>query len=132
MSAVEVTEKQSSESTDRRRSKETPVTSSTGAASNSSDSGFEPRWKPNLDTREEKLAKIKVPESYPCERVFDDYLARTDSPNPDYRPELYAQLCNEKWHQWKDHLKKWVKIKNWQRYVDVLGETIDGAKRGEK
>ena len=102
----------------------------TGATINPSD--FEAKWKPDQRTKEQKLAKIEAPEDFPCERVFNDYLARTDSPIPEYKPELYQKLCRDKWHEWREDLGKWVKIRNWRRFVDGLGETIDGAKRGDR
>ena len=82
-------------------------------------------WKPDKRTKEEKLASIKPPEQYPSEREFDEYLASNELDDVvTYRPDLYADLCEHKWHQWQENLGKWIKIRDWQKFTTKLNDKI--------
>lgn len=86
---------------------------------------FSSTWKPDQRSKEAKLGAIKPPENYPTERQFDDYLSEMAMDHVQtYRPDLYAELCRQKWHQWRQDLGKWVRIRNWQDYVRKLDDTI--------
>ena len=93
-------------------------------------SEFPPIRKPEPGTKEEKLARIIPPPKAPTETEFDDFLCKEDTHDIiyNYRPDLYSQLCESKWHQWQAKLQKWVPIRNWQKYVLGLVETISDAK----
>lgn len=95
------------------------------ASQKSVDEIFEPEWKPNPGTKEEKLKRIRPPKNYPSETEFDRFL---DSEQLDavveYRPDLYSELCRSKWQQWKDDLGKWVRIRDWKAYVLALDHKI--------
>lgn len=86
---------------------------------------FSAEWKPNTGTKEEKLKRIKPPADYPSEQEFDSFI---NSESLDgilaYRPDLYSTLCDQRWHQWKSDLAKWVRIRDWRRYVKSLDELL--------
>lgn len=82
---------------------------------------FSATWKPIKGTKEEKLAVIKPSQDYPSEYGFEEYLKGQDMWNVlDNRPDLYSELCENKWHQWRPDLNKWIRIKNWKSYVTAL------------
>lgn len=95
-------------------------------------SEFPPLWKPISGTKEQKLAKIKTPPDYPSELEFNTFLENEDENDIiyTYRSDLYWQLANAKWHQWQEHLQKWVPIRNWKKYVLGLANTITNSKDG--
>ena len=85
---------------------------------------FDPEWKPNSLSKEEKLRRVRVPNDYPSEPEFDEFLEEDDMILPEYRPDLYSVLCRDKWHEWREDLRKWVKIRDWRRYVSALNESM--------
>lgn len=101
-------------------------TSSRGAGEFESFPSYEPVWKPRRGTKEEKLAMIKPNNNYPSEIEFDRYLESEGLHNVvSGKPDLYSQLCDNKWHQWKEPLRKWIPIKNWKAYVTALSERME-------
>ena len=90
-------------------------------------SEFTATWKPDKRTKEQKLANIDIGSNYPSETEFNDFLDEIDQNCriAEYRPDLYIQLCENKWHQWRDDLGKWVKVRNWKSYVQSLADKID-------
>lgn len=89
------------------------------------DETFPAMWKPDSRTKEQKLARIKQGEEYPAETEFDQFLEDESlDAIVTYRPDLYSELSNAKWHQWKEKLGKWVKIKDWRKFVAALNEKI--------
>ncbi len=89
---------------------------------------FSPLWKPIQGTKEQKLAWLKVPKSYPSEQEFEDFLndEGLDSISA-YRPDLYSELCNAKWHHWMDEPQRWERIINWRKFVEGLDLAISNA-----
>jgi hypothetical protein len=101
-------------------------TSNRGAGESESFPSYNSVWKPRSGTKEEKLAVIRPSSNYPSEAEFDRYLDSEALDNViSGRPDLYSQLCENKWHQWKEHLKKWVPINNWKAYVVALSVKIN-------
>ena len=101
-------------------------TSSRGAHEFESFPSHDPLWKPRVGTKEEKLARILPSSNFPSELEFDRFLEDACLYNViSNRPDLYSQLCDNKWHQWKEPLKKWIPIKNWKSYVTALSEKME-------
>jgi hypothetical protein len=87
-------------------------------------------WKPDNQTKAEKLRTLRVP-PFPSEREFEHFLETEGLDSVIcYRSELYSQLCDDKWHQWREGTRKWVRIRNWRRYVAALEESIRASMPG--
>lgn len=85
-------------------------------------------WKPIKGTKQEKLRRIKPPEDYPSEAEYNDFVEREDLGSLlNYRGGLYHELCCDKWHKWSEEKQKWLRIKDWKKYVRALDEHIGGA-----
>jgi hypothetical protein len=86
------------------------------------------QWKPKQPhlSKEQQLARLPNPATLPSEVEFEAFLDETEDGHliTEYRPDLYWQLCTAKWHQWKEHLHKWIPIRNWKKYVAALTSTI--------
>jgi len=101
-------------------------TSSRGAHESESFPSYKPVWSPRDGTKEEKLDRIKPSPNFPSEVEFDRFLEDACLYNViSNRPDLYSQLCDHKWHQWKEPLKKWIPIKSWKSYVTALSEKME-------
>ncbi len=86
---------------------------------------FPSTWKPRSGTKDEKLQRIRMPKSYPSELEFDSFLDSDDLGSViEYRSDLYSELCTNKWHQWKEWLGKWVRIRDWKAYLSALDSKI--------
>lgn len=108
-----------------KEAKETPPHSSEGAVVS-----FPATWKPNQGTKEQKLALIptRLPSQYPSEAEFDRHLyADGLDAILTYRPDMYDDLCHNKWHYWKERSKKWYPIVSWKKFVSGLNEKIATA-----
>ena len=91
-------------------------------------SSFSPEWRPDLRSKEQKLAALPVPQGYPSELDFDTFLEAEDLLNViEYRPDAYQTLCRNKWHKWTEKLGKWVKIRDWRAFTRALDDTITNA-----
>ena len=94
-------------------------------------SEFPSKWKPDMRSKEQKLASIDIGSNYPSEVEFDAFLE--EIPNgcliAEYRSDLYYQLCDNKWHEWREDLKKWIKVRNWKAYVEALADKIQDDSR---
>lgn len=85
--------------------------------------------KPKPEPKAKQLAKIIPPTNHPSEREFNEFLALKDLQYIiDYKPELYDTWQSHKWHIWKQSLKKWVPIINWQKMVIALDAKIETSK----
>lgn len=85
--------------------------------------------KPKPEPKAKQLAKIIPPTNHPSEREFNEFLALKDLQYIiDYKPELYDTWRSHKWHVWKQSLKKWVPIINWQKMVIALDAKIETSK----
>lgn len=103
----------------RKKSKGSKETSPVG------DEVHEAVWKPKQGTKLEKLKRIKPPEDFPDEWEFDNFLEDHDLEHlTTHRSNLYSRLCDNKWHQWKEDLGKWVRIYDWKRFVSALNTHI--------
>lgn len=89
---------------------------------------YAPKRKPITGTKEEQLARIRPPTSYPSEEEFENFLDFEDLHHiQDKRPELYEWLCEKKWRHWEE--RRWRPIRDWQTYVLRLNEKMDDATR---
>lgn len=90
--------------------------------------------KPDLRTKAEKLETLRLPVSpYPSEPKFDAFIKRKGLTGIiDYRwCHLYRELCQHKWHAWNETLQEWKPIRNWQKFIVGLSETIMAKKDRE-
>ena len=89
---------------------------------------FSPEWKPDSRTKEEKLKSIPVPKHYPSEIEVDEFIEQEEL---DYivncRPDIYRNLCINKWRTWNARLEKWIPIVNWKKYILGLNTKISEA-----
>lgn len=86
----------------------------------------EPEWMSKPLTKEQLLLALKTPQNAPSELDFDDFLETEGLEQIEtYRPDLYQLLSQQKWHQWREDLHKWVRIRDWEAYVRALEEKID-------
>lgn len=98
-----------------KETKETPSRSEEGEPS------FPSVWKPRPGDRESKLSRLRPPSSYPSETEFDSFLCSHSLDHIEtYKFDLYSLLCQNKWHQWKPELQKWIRIRDWRAYVMAL------------
>ena len=131
-SYTETTAETPAETTSTKESKVTAVPSETAEHDFSSDSpDIEARWRPSKQrnmTKEQLLAKIKLPTDYPSEDEFNEYLEAEECDNIVNARDLYYDLCMRKWRHWKPDLERWTKIRDWRKYVSALEETMLEAK----
>ncbi len=111
------------------RKKETEETEETSRAATRGFSEEKPEipstWRPDSRTKERKLDILPMPDTYPTEREFDAFLESQDLIGiTAYRPDLYSDLCRNKWHTWREDLQKWVRILHWKKYVAGLDARI--------
>lgn len=106
-----------------KEAKETPPHSSEDAVVS-----FPSVWKPKPGTKEQKRLMIPTPTQFPSEAEFDKHLydAGLDAILT-YRPDLHIELCDNKWHFWKERNKKWFPIVNWKKFVSGLNDKIATA-----
>lgn len=91
----------------------------------SADAIFPSEWKPSQRSKEDQLKRIRPPQDYPSQDEFDAFLQEGRLENiANYRPDLYAELCRNKWHQWKVKHNKWIPIRDWRDYVAGLESKI--------
>lgn len=88
---------------------------------------YEPEWKPQAGTKEQKLRRIKPPKDYPSEEEFSEFSQNELQMVPNYRDNLYLQLCQRKWHEWKKDRQYWKRIRNWKAYVMGLEHKIESS-----
>lgn len=107
----------------------TEETKGTTVASQTDDNvNFDSTWKPNSDSKEQKLAKLRPPSNYPTEREFDAWLQSEEVDHIiNFRDDLYRDLCLRKWHHWYPKSGKWKPIADWRKYVLKLNEKMDEA-----
>jgi biotin operon repressor len=80
-------------------------------------------WK--VTSKETQLGGITPPKDYPSQAEFDEF-CETEFLYclTAYRPDLYSELCRNKWHEWRQDWNKWIPIRNWRKYVEALQEKI--------
>jgi hypothetical protein len=121
-----ISKKESSKTDFRKKKSKEPKASANAGASAVAD--FPAEWKPKSATKEQKLAAIPTPRDYPDEAEFDEFLSENALDSIiEHRPDLYNTLCTEKWHLWKEQLRKWAPIRNWQAFVTGLNSKIGDA-----
>jgi hypothetical protein len=81
---------------------------------------FKAIWTPISGTKEEQLARIEPPTDFPSEYEFDEFIEAEglDHIAMGKRGDLYADLCDKKWHHWKE--RRWRPVRDWQAYVRAL------------
>jgi hypothetical protein len=89
-----------------------------------SDGVFLPEFKPDNRTKEQKLARIRPPKDAPDEIEFNAYVEAHCMGVGNYRPDLYHELCLHKWHNWQQQRNRWVRIRDWRKYVSALEDKI--------
>ncbi len=82
------------------------------------------KWKPDKRTKEQKLATLKLPAEFPSEAEFEAHCEKMDYVFFEYRPDLYLQLCQKKWAEWREDLGKWIPIRDWKAYIAPLNDKI--------
>lgn len=117
------------ETTSENSGTENTLSKGTAVASQPDDNvNFDSTWKPNSDSKEQKLAKLRPPENYPTERQFDYWLQENGVDHIiNFRDDLYRDLCLRKWHHWYPKSGKWKPIADWRKYVLKLNEKMDEA-----
>jgi len=81
------------------------------------------------ESKAKQLAKLPDSENHPSEAMFNEFLHLKDLKFIiEYRPELYDTWKRDKWHVWKQALKKWVPIINWQKMVVAFDAKIEKSK----
>lgn len=92
----------------------------------SAEGDFSPLWKPNPGTKQEQLRKIRTPSDFPSQREFEQFMISEGIVDilENYRPGLYSDLCDSKWHQWRKGDHRWIKIYDWKAFVKSLAEKI--------
>lgn len=103
------------------------TTENTKSVFSKTEAGIYFQCTPELETKAEKLAVIPPPIVHPSEAEFDSFLNAQDLQYViDYKPELYDDLCRNKWHVWKKG--RWNPIHNWRKYVEALNDRIERDK----
>jgi hypothetical protein len=85
-------------------------------------------WKPNPRNKNEQLQRIKMPADFPGQVEFERFAEDQCEAVLNYRPDLYASLCDNKWHHWRQRGNRWEPIRDWKQYVLGLDESILEAK----
>lgn len=81
-------------------------------------------WKPSERDKGKLLRSLPVPEDYPGQDEFNDILDERTEYVPNYRPDLYDELCRNKWHEWNQKAGRWIPIRDWVAYVIALDKKI--------
>lgn len=93
--------------------------------------GFLLKDKP--ESKLEKLKNIQEPEGCPSAREFAEFIAVRDLHYiSDYRPDLYETLSKDKWHVWRNSIKQWTRIINWQKFLTGLDAKIERQKNKQR
>jgi hypothetical protein len=90
-----------------------------------------PVWKPSQRTKEEQLRAHRNPKNFPSQEEFESFMESNELGVINYRPNLYSELCLNKWRMWKENYNRWVLIVDWKKWVIGLNETISNAQSGE-
>lgn len=91
----------------------------------SDDGVISSEWKPSERRKEDQLGRIRVRRGYPSQDEFNDFLEANNLENVlSYRPDLYRELCVNKWRQWRESAGRWQPIVDWRAYVQALNDTI--------
>lgn len=107
----------------KNQTEETKETAEVSAAL--SDSEFEAQWIPDRRSKEQKLRSLKTPRQIPSEIEFESFIEANGLEHVrDFRPCLYSELSDLKWHQWRDKPRKWVPILDWGKYVSALDQKL--------
>lgn len=86
----------------------------------------EPDWMATPLSKEQQLLALNTPKNAPSELDFDDFIEAEGLEHIEtYRPDLYQVLSQQKWHQWREDLHKWVRIRDWEAYICALEKKID-------
>lgn len=86
----------------------------------------QPEWMTKPLSKEQLLLLVNPPKNAPSELDYDDFIETEGLEQIEtYRPDLYQQLSQQKWHQWREDLHKWVRIRDWEAYVRALEEKIE-------
>jgi len=74
----------------------------------------------------DQLKQIRAPRDYPSQDEFNDFCDEIGLDKvPNYRPDLYLELCHNKWHQWNTDSNRWIPIADWQAFVAGLDAVIN-------
>lgn len=84
-----------------------------------------PRWKPNSDSKQDQLDYLPNPEDYPSQSEFEAFIDENAEQVANYRPDIYFDLCNTKWRQWKERANCWKPIRDWRKYITSLNDSIE-------
>lgn len=95
-------------------------------------SSFPATWIPNPKTKAQQLAAIDTKRlRFPNQVTFEKFLEDEQLDNIQcYRPDLYSELTDVKFHQWRVKGNRWIPIRDWKAYVTAFNETIGDSKTG--
>ena len=110
--------------------KEAKEAKETAEVSADSISSFPAQWKPNPASKADQLRKIPAPKNYPSQVEFERFCSDEgiDDTIDTYRPDIYSELCDTKWHQWRQESNRWIRIRDWKSYVIGLANSVESAK----
>lgn len=89
-----------------------------------------PRWKPNTDSKQDQLDYLPVPNDYPSQVEVEEFIEENAEQVANYRPDIYSDLCNTKWRQWKERANCWKPIRDWRKYITALNDSIEFSAKG--
>lgn len=93
-------------------------------AINNSKKPIEATWIPK-SKQSQRDSLPQVP-SAPSQAEFDEFCENELLFQViNYRPDLYWELSVNKWHCWNEKWNKWVRIRDWKKYVIGLNNKID-------
>lgn len=81
---------------------------------------IEPVFKPDTRSKSDMLATLPNSDSFPSQEEFSDFLSEQCPMMFNYRPDLYMQLCLNKWRNWSEASHRWQPISDWQAYTKAL------------
>lgn len=111
---------------ERTKSKETKETPPSDGAS------VPAVWNPSHHSKEGQLARVKPPKDYPSQKEFECFMDEHCGSAFNYRPDLYLEICRNKWHKWSKQYNHWRPIRDWRVYVLTLNDTIEEAARSKR
>lgn len=96
-------------------------------ASKNKPEAIKSKWKPDTRSQQEKLNSLDAPDDFPSQAEFEQFI-ESDTPSIwNFRPNLYVEFCQNKWHVWNAKSIRWQKIGDWRTLVKGLEEKIEDS-----
>lgn len=80
----------------------------------------EPAYKPDTRSKSDILATLPNAENFPSQEEFNEFLDEQCPMLFNYRPDLYMELCINKWRNWNESSHRWQTISDWKAYTKAL------------